>query len=51
MPLSLKQVFAQAGKEAKVSLVQDGPVFYLVLNTKLNMIDFEFIELCDKYLQ
>ena len=42
MPLTLKEVFAKAGSD-QISLVKDGHIFYMVLNTKLNMIDMNFI--------
>lgn len=42
MVLTLKEVFAKAGDE-QVALIQDGPIFYLVLNTKMNMYDPNFI--------
>ena len=49
MPLSIREVFKQAGTQ-QVALVQDGSTFYLVLNTKLNLIDIEMMALCNKYL-
>ena len=49
MPLSIKEVYKQAGKK-QVALVQDGSTFYLVLNTKMNLIDIEMMTLCNAYL-
>ena len=37
----LQDIFNQAGKEP-VALVKQGHVFYLVLNSKMNMINLEF---------
>ena len=43
MNLKLSEVFAQAGQK-RVALVIDGPVHYLVLNTKVNAINPQFIK-------
>ena len=40
--MSLEKIFAKANKE-KVSLHQEGSVFYIVLGKDNNLIDFEFI--------
>jgi hypothetical protein len=46
MPLSLSEVFAAAG-DKRVALVKDGPIFYMVMNTPFNMIDFDFLDCCN----
>ena len=40
---------AQAG-DTKIALIKDGPIFYMVLNTPFNMIDFNFIERCNQVM-
>ena len=42
MSLSISEVQAKAGQD-QLALVQDGQIFYVVLNTKYNMLDFNFI--------
>jgi enoyl-CoA hydratase/carnithine racemase len=49
MPLKLSEVYALAGNE-RVALVKDGPIFYMVMNTPFNMIDFDFLECCNKII-
>ena len=49
MPLTTEQVFTKAGKE-QIALVRDGLIFYMVLNTKLNMIDMNFINRMNQVL-
>ena len=49
MTLSLPEVFSLAGSKP-VALVKDGPIFYMVFNTKLNMIDFEIIRLINEII-
>jgi len=38
MGLRIKEVFEKAGSE-NLALVKDGNIFYLVLNTKLNLLE------------
>jgi enoyl-CoA hydratase/carnithine racemase len=47
--MNLKEVFAKAGSEP-VALVKEGLVYYLVLNTKMNMLNLDFIARIDKKL-
>ena len=49
MSLSLSEVFVKASSE-QVALVKDGPIFYMVLNTDFNTIDFNFLERCNQIL-
>ena len=49
MQLTIKEVIAKAGSE-QIAMVRDGCVFYIVLNNKLNMMDFEFIAKFNLYL-
>ena len=49
MVLSIGEVFAKAGSQ-RVALIKDGPIFYLVLNTKFNLIDPEFMIKCTNFL-
>ena len=39
----LSDIFKQAGTEP-VALIKQGVIFYLVLNTKMNMLNLDFIE-------
>ena len=50
MPLSLKDIFIQAGKQ-DVALVQDGPIYYMVLNTKLNILSVKTFQKIFKVLE
>ena len=49
MPLSLQEVFAKAGKE-ELALVQDGNIYYVVLNTKVNVMTPHFIQKMHEFL-
>lgn len=40
--MSFQQIKASAESE-QMALVRDGNIFYIVLNTKLNLINYEFI--------
>ena len=39
----LQKIFGQAPKDRKVCLVKEGPIYFLVLNTKQNEADLETI--------
>ena len=41
--LTLSKVFKKAGNQ-EVALVQDGSIYYMVLNTKYNLITYETID-------
>ena len=41
--LTLNEVFKKAGDE-NVALVIDGPIHYMVLNTKLNIMSLQVVE-------
>ena len=47
--MDLIAIREEAGTQ-KLALVRDANVFYIVLNTKLNLIDYEFIKTFNKYL-
>ena len=47
--MKIRDVFAAAGKE-ELALVRDGPINYIVLNTKLNLITPHFIKKMDEFL-
>lgn len=40
----IREIFAQVPKERKVGLVKDGPVYYIVLNSKKNEINDVFLK-------
>ncbi len=48
MPLTLEEVFEKA--QGDVSIVKDGPVYYLVLNREDNSFNFDFINDVNKCL-
>ena len=41
--LTLKEVFEKAGDQ-KVALVHDDPIYYMVLNTKLNIMSLDVVQ-------
>jgi hypothetical protein len=51
MPLKIQDVYKQAGTQ-KIALIfdKDAKIYYLVLNTPFNMIDFEFIDLANQII-
>ena len=49
MPLSIQEVREKAGDQ-QIVMIRDGAIFYIVLNTKYNMIDFHIIEKYNSYL-
>ena len=49
MPRPIKDIFAEAG-DKRLALVKDESVYYIVLNTKENQIDQEFVSTYNKFL-
>lgn len=49
MPMKLQEVFQAAGKE-ELALVKDGPIYYIVLNTKLNLITPHFLKKMHEFM-
>ena len=47
--LPLSKIFGLAGKE-DIALVQDGTIYYMVLNTKYNLITYDAIKKIEKIL-
>ncbi len=48
--LTIKEVFERAGNDI-VSLVVDEPIYYMVLNTKLNIQGLAFLKKVDQIIK